>query len=440
MHVAKHHPWAGMVSPGSSSLTLSRKQLSLLIFAQVMVQMMVEACFQGNSSDHKIKATQVLVGLVATLPASIIIPRAFAASAFPPASITVGHDWKQVVSGTGGPPKRASAREDHEKRWLREPNNVLAVSYLFRAQMGGRRSSQTSTSHSSKTGKTLARGTTLTIYGIVQLLLNIVCGLLYAFIGVNTNLDMALVVIVSCSHVQNILSLDALFANKATKFSIMSSRMLFNLGFVNLVLMTLQVGLAFHKLRTSETGIALPSIVFGISIVKLFICNLGELMPCMDAINEHGMMQLKLTKKYRRTSTVRRGVSDQSQLRMLAHQWAAAVIQARMRQVLERKRFIRRKEVLAWHGGTVVGISRTINNRAYMFLVAYTLVVVWIDLCYVVTYDTPTAWNWVTATTITVIVDVLLRKPLSVLVLSAFYTFRSMVHAPHESYIGTKKW
>ncbi|CAN0146388.1 unnamed protein product, partial [Pylaiella littoralis] len=442
MHVAKHHPWAGMVSPGFSSLTLSRKQLSLLIFAQVMVQMMVDGCFLGESSDHKIKATRILAGLVATLPASIIIPRAFAASAFPPASITVGHDWKQRK---GGSRKEASQRGlaqpfEYSPAWLREPNNVLAVSYLFRAQMGGRRSSQTSTSHSSKTGKTLARGTTLTIYGIVQLLLNIVCGLLYAFIGVNTNLDMALVVIVSCSHVQNILSLDALFANKATKFSIMSSRMLFNLGFVNLVLMTLQVGLAFHKLRTSETGIALPSIVFGISIVKLFICNLGELMPCMDAINEHGMMQLKLTKKYRRTSTVRRGVSDQSQLRMLAHQWAAAVIQARMRQVLERKRFIRRKEVLAWHGGTVVGIRRTINNRAYMFLAAYTLVVVWINLCYVVTYDTPTTWNWVTHTAITVIVDVLLRKPLSVLVLSAFYTFRSMVHAPHESYIGTKKW
>lgn len=34
--------------------------------------------------------------LAATLPASIIIPRAFAASALPPASVTVGHDWKQV--------------------------------------------------------------------------------------------------------------------------------------------------------------------------------------------------------------------------------------------------------------------------------------------------------------------------------------------------------
>lgn len=55
-------------------------------------------------------------------------------------------------------------------------------------------------------------------------------------------------------------------------------------------------------------------------------------------------------------------------------------------------RVIRRKEVLAWHGDSVKGIRKKINTRAYIFLITYTLVVVWINLCYVVTYDTPTIW------------------------------------------------
>lgn len=55
-------------------------------------------------------------------------------------------------------------------------------------------------------------------------------------------------------------------------------------------------------------------------------------------------------------------------------------------------RMIRRREVLAWHGDGVKGIRRKINQRAYVFLATYTLVVVWINLCYVVTYDAPTIW------------------------------------------------
>jgi len=38
------------------------EQLTLLIFAQVSVQLMVEACFEGNSTDPKIKTTQIVVG------------------------------------------------------------------------------------------------------------------------------------------------------------------------------------------------------------------------------------------------------------------------------------------------------------------------------------------------------------------------------------------
>lgn len=39
-----------------------------------------------------------------------------------------------------------------------------------------------------------------------------------------------------------------------------------------------------------------------------------------------------------------------------------------------------------------MGFRKKIDDRAYMFLAVYTLFVVWINLCYVVTYDTPTIW------------------------------------------------
>ncbi len=83
-------------------------------------------------------------------------------------------------------------------------------------------------------------------------------------------------------------------------------------------------------------------------------------------------------------------------------------------------------------------IRRKIHNRAYIFLVIYTMVVVWINLCYVVTYDTPTIWRWVTATGATVIIDVVLRKPMSVLARSGFQTFRATIHKPQESAISAR--
>lgn len=67
---------------------------------------------------------------------------------------------------------------------------------------------------------------------------------------------------------------DVLLSNKETKFATMSFRILFNLVFVSLALLTLQVGLAFHELRTNDTGTALLSFFFGISILKLAMCNL----------------------------------------------------------------------------------------------------------------------------------------------------------------------
>lgn len=39
-------------------------QLSLLIFTQVMVQLMTQACSQGDASDSKVKTTQIIVGYV----------------------------------------------------------------------------------------------------------------------------------------------------------------------------------------------------------------------------------------------------------------------------------------------------------------------------------------------------------------------------------------
>ncbi|CAM9950210.1 unnamed protein product, partial [Pylaiella littoralis] len=101
---------------------------------------------------------------------------------------------------------------------------------------------------------------------------------------------------------------------------------------------------------TSETGIALRSVVFGIFVVKLIVCNLGGLVRCMGAINDDTIMQLQFLKRYRRTSTARQALFGQSTKRVLAEQWAATVIQARIRQVRDRNRCIRRREVLAWQG------------------------------------------------------------------------------------------
>lgn len=67
---------------------------------------------------------------------------------------------------------------------------------------------------------------------------------------------------------------DVLLSSKETKFCTMSFRVLFNLVFVSIALLILQVGLAFHQLRMNDTGTALLSVVFSISILKLFMCNL----------------------------------------------------------------------------------------------------------------------------------------------------------------------
>ncbi|CAM9766978.1 unnamed protein product, partial [Ectocarpus sp. 12 AP-2014] len=101
-HVLFFHPWAGIIAPSGTHLTLTRAQLSLLIFTQVMVIMMLSAAVSGNATSSKVEYAQILASLAATLPASIIVPRAFAASATPPPSVTAKRKWLQVVADMKG--------------------------------------------------------------------------------------------------------------------------------------------------------------------------------------------------------------------------------------------------------------------------------------------------------------------------------------------------
>eukprot|EP00903_Cladosiphon_okamuranus_P012876 g12026.t1 len=438
LHIVEYHPWGGILKPSRSNLTLTRGQLSILIFAQVMVQMMVEACFQGNSTDPRVKTTQIVVGLAATLPASIIIPAAFTASTSPPASVTVHHDWQHVVfdAGSGRPDQeKASEQIEGGNRWLREPNYILAVYYLVVAKVRQKLTPGSQAAHSTKAGGNLARGTDLVISGVANLFLSMTCGILCIVIGVDSNLDTALAATVFCSHIQNLLSIDVLLSNKATMFSTINFGGLFNLVFAGVGLTTLQVVLAFYG-RQEGGNALLYGVLAGMSIVKLGLSTVGELVPCMDAMNEHSITQLGYAKRYhRRSSAASRGVSDRTHKRIDTQRRAATVIQSRVRLFLFRKRIIRRKEVQAWHGDSVKSIREKINNRAYVFLITYTLVVVWINLCYVATYDAPTIWRWTAATSATVLIDVLLRKPISVLMMSALHTIRDM----HAGSPGTKK-
>lgn len=77
---------------------------------------------------------------------------------------------------------------------------------------------------------------------------------------------------------------DVLLLNKGTKFSIMSFRVIFNLVFTRLVVMTLQVGLSLHCVRTSHDRAALRSVLFFIFLVKLSLCNVVSLDAGVTAV------------------------------------------------------------------------------------------------------------------------------------------------------------
>ncbi len=51
------------------------------------------------------------------------------------------------------------------------------------------------------------------------------------------------------------------------------------------------------------------------------------------------------------------------------------------------RRAIRRQEMQVWHGPNVGSMRRVLTLRAYACLAIYTLVIAWINLCYVATYD-----------------------------------------------------
>ncbi|CAM9718087.1 unnamed protein product [Ectocarpus sp. 4 AP-2014] len=444
-HVLFFHPWAGIIAPSGTHLTLTRAQLSLLIFTQVMVIMMLSAAVSGNATSPKVEYAQILASLAATLPASIIVPRAFAASATPPPSVTAKRKWLQVVADMKGKSQASMLTPPSEygstSRWVREPNNVLAAVYLVVARVrqsfppGG-----SSPPRNPDIGDVLARGTGILLAALVQLVLNIVCGALCFAIGADHALDKALSAAVVGSHVQSFLFLDAFFSNKATMFTLLSYKAVFNLVFVSLALTTLQLVLAFYSMQMAGTGFGLYLSVFIISLTKLIVCQMGELVPSMDAINEHTMTQMSFREKYNSRNQRRRSSSfnNSTETRMLAQEAAAVVIQARVRGVLHTKRSIRRKEVLAWQTNQVQGMRRKLAAGTYTFLATYTVVVVYINLCYVMTYDNPTAWRWAAASLLTVIIDVLFRKPLSVLAASTLHTIRRLLSAPHADFIDRR--
>ncbi|CAM9254960.1 unnamed protein product, partial [Ectocarpus sp. 4 AP-2014] len=111
-------------------------QLSLLIFTQILVHMLVKASFISNSTSLKVSVLQTLVSLAVCLPASIVIPKLFAAASAPPTSVTLkAKEWKPSALSasqdllTANHP--AEAETDEKARWLREPNSLMAVYRLI---------------------------------------------------------------------------------------------------------------------------------------------------------------------------------------------------------------------------------------------------------------------------------------------------------------------
>ncbi|CBJ26947.1 conserved unknown protein [Ectocarpus siliculosus] len=201
----------------------------------------------------KVEYAQILASLAATLPASIVVPRAFAASATPPPSVTAKRNWLQVVADMKG----------------KSQASKLTPSWEYGSKSSG-----------------------ILLAALVQLVLNIVCGCLCFALGADDALEKALSAAVVGSHVQSFLFLDAFFSNKTTMFTLLSYKAVSNLVFVSLGLTTLQLVLAFYCMQMEETGFGLYLSVFIISLIKLIVCQMGELVPSMGAINEHTMTQV----------------------------------------------------------------------------------------------------------------------------------------------------
>ncbi|CAM9255036.1 unnamed protein product [Ectocarpus sp. 4 AP-2014] len=167
-----------------------------------------------------------------------------------------------------------------------------------------------------------------------------------------------------------------------------------------------------------------------------------ELVPCMDAVNERFMFQMSMEKAYRQPRKINRSRQNVSTSTVDTSRWystAATSIQTLVRMNQAHTRAIRHQEVAIWHGSAVESIRKRVTFRAYTCLIIYTASVAWINLCYVVTYDAPAIRNWIASVGITVLVDVLLRKPLSVLAAATFNFIRDAVSVPESGYVGNSR-
>ncbi|CAM9178731.1 unnamed protein product [Ectocarpus fasciculatus] len=446
--VLRYHPWFGIVAPSSSDLTLTREQLSLLIFAQVLVHMLVEASFVANSTSHKIRALHIAVSLAVSMPASILIPKLFAAAAAPPPSVTVTtlNAWEKVVPSTSQEVLTAqdmtSTKPDSQTRWLREPNKVVAVFRLISSAVLRRKSRASPSFRGGQpysTGGAVDRGTNLVWSGLWQLVLDLVCVALSATIGIEDQLEKALIFTTVAGLLSGLLFLDAVLSTRASSFSILNFKVLFSIVFARMVMTGLQVVVAFHGVRNTASSTALYGTLFALSVVKIFGSHKNELMPCMDAVNQRYMSQISMAKMYRpppRVDHSHQHVSSSTIDLCILRNTAAVKIQTLVRMFQAHQRTVRRQEVVVWQCPRVKSMRRQLTFRAYACLVIYTASVAWINLCYVVMYDAPAIRSWMAATAITVLVDILLRKPLSVLVVATVNTIRDSVRVPGTVYIG----
>eukprot|EP00752_Nemacystus_decipiens_P011504 g10216.t1 len=279
---------------------IANGKLTLLIFASVMVHMMVEASFIGNSTDYKVLITQSLVSLAASMPGSIIIPKLFAAAAAPPDSVMAERIRDPVVrsgekSSTTSGSNANSGPDMKGSRWLRDSNSLVAVFHLISA-------TATSTFKPDAGGSVIARGTSLVWSGLWQIVLDLAHIVLLAIIGIEDNLGKALMLAAvageeGSAESRYLSSADAILATRTSSFTIINFKLLFVLVFVRMVLTALQIVMSFHQRRNTENGLSWT--VFGVSIIKLILIHKSELLPCMDAVNQSYMSTVSMVKRYR---------------------------------------------------------------------------------------------------------------------------------------------
>ncbi|CAM9102892.1 unnamed protein product [Laminaria digitata] len=445
VQVLQHHPWAGIVSPSMTSLPFTPAQLSLLLFAQVMVQMMVEAAFSSNAPNLKVKVAQVLVGSAATIPGSIILPYLFEAAVSPPRSITAkskGH-MKVASSSPAASPTGHSPVDGPSTSSTNRENVFLAFVQLIHSELRSR----TVNRRQLNVGLDLARARGLAFAGLVQILLDVVCLGLSAAVGVDTLLGRALLALSGVNILLTVLMIDAVLAARTTMFSLVNFKVVFALAYARICVTLMQAVVAFHDLQTREPSSERVMETFivlfaGVNIVACYSC---EVTPCMDAINKNAVTQLSLAKKYgkrsrresesfmRRTSSTGRPDASAFAPHRVRDE-AATRIQALVRAEQAWKRTIRKKEIQLWHRPEVCELRRKFTVRAYAWLGLYAGTALWINLCYVFAYDTPTVWSWVTATAMAIAVDVVLRKPIAVLARGGIQALRDMARVPEDIY------